>query len=187
MKKTFGWPIVHHTGVVYLKLIMNFIAESTPRSTRKLITKLQDLSVRDYDGENVWQVCSTIKGAYKVLIKKRSSAWLLGDCIWYFGTLLGWEVCSPYAGIKTNHDQRVKEVDLTYLLTKAENKYQEIADWNGDKVESGFNFNDGCWNCGAPDHYARDCPHPNRRGENNSGRGGKGRGRGGRGQGRGHG
>ena len=68
-------------------------------------------------------------------------------------------------GIKTNHDQRLKVVDLTYLLTEAENKYQEIADWNGEKVESGFNFNDGFWNCGAPNHYVSDCPHPDRRGE----------------------
>ena len=56
MEKTIGWPIIHHTGVVYLNLIMNLIAESTPRSTRKLITKLQDLSMQDYDGKNVGHV-----------------------------------------------------------------------------------------------------------------------------------
>ena len=184
MEKTIGWPIVHHTGVVYLKLIMNFIAESTPRSTRKLITKVQDLSVWDYDGENARQVCSTIKGAYEVLLNKNA---VLPDFLEIIFDILERFSVEKFVlhiqGIKTNHNQCLKVVDLTYLLTEAENKYQEIADWNGEKVESGFNFNDGFWNCGAPNHYVRDCPHPDRIGENNSGRGGRGRGRGGRGLG----
>ena len=53
IEKTIGWPVTYQTGVVYLKLVMNFIVESTPRSTRSLITKLQELSVRDYEGENI--------------------------------------------------------------------------------------------------------------------------------------
>ena len=71
-------------------------------------------------------------------------------------------------GIKTNHHHKVKVVDLTYLLTNAEQKYQEIESWNGEEVESEFVGNDGCWNCGSLNHYTRDCPHPDRQ----SGRGG---------------
>ena len=63
-------------------------------------------------------------------------------------------------GIKTNHEQKVKIITLDYLLTEAENKYQEIEDWNGQKIESGFSVEDGCWNCGLPDHYVRECPEP---------------------------
>ena len=72
MEKTVGWPVIYLTGVVYLKLIMDFIAESTPRLTRSIINKFQDLSVKDYEGENVHQVCSTVKGTYKVLLTKSS-------------------------------------------------------------------------------------------------------------------
>ena len=65
-------------------------------------------------------------------------------------------------GIKTNHDQKVKIVDLNYLLTKAEQKYQDIEDWNGSKQEASFAAPEECWNCGDPGHYAWDCPHPDR-------------------------
>ena len=50
IEKTMGWPVVHQTGVVYFKLIMNFIQDSTLKSSRSLITKLQELSVQDYEG-----------------------------------------------------------------------------------------------------------------------------------------
>ena len=67
MEKRVGWLVFHLTGVVYLRLVMNFIAESTPCSARGIINKFQDLSAKDYNGENIRQVCSTIKGAYEVL------------------------------------------------------------------------------------------------------------------------
>ena len=51
IKKTIGWPIKHQTGPVFFKLIMNFIKESTPKSMRNIITQLQTLGVKDYDGE----------------------------------------------------------------------------------------------------------------------------------------
>ena len=54
IEKTMGWPIIHHTGVVYFKLIMNFIEELTPKSTRGIISKLQDISVKDYEEENIY-------------------------------------------------------------------------------------------------------------------------------------
>ena len=127
MEKTIGWPIICHTGVLYLKLVMNFIAESTPRLTRKLITKLQDLSVKDYNGENVRQVCSTIKGAYEVLVNKNAVPPDFLEIVFdIFERCLVEKNVLHIRGIKTNHDQRVKIADLTYLLTEAENKYQEI-------------------------------------------------------------
>ena len=51
---------------------MNFIEESTPKSTRGIISKLQDLSVKDYDGKNINMVTSTIKGAFKIFSNKRA-------------------------------------------------------------------------------------------------------------------
>ena len=66
VEKTMGWPIIHQTGVVFFKLVMNFIEESTPKLTRGIISKLQELSVKDYNGENINMVTSTIKGAYEI-------------------------------------------------------------------------------------------------------------------------
>ena len=77
-------------------------------------------------------------------------------------------------GIQTNHDQKVKVVTLEYLLNEAESKYQEIETWNGAKQEYSFKVDNGCWNCGSPDHFACDCPDPDRRPAR--GRGGQGRG-----------
>ena len=34
-------------------------------------------------------------------------------------------------GIQTNHEQKVKVIDLGYLLTEVENKYKSIEDWPG--------------------------------------------------------
>ena len=121
---------------------------------------------------------------YKVLLDKRALPLDFLDLV--FDNLERCSVekfCLYIRGIRTNHEQRVKGVDLTYLLTEAEQKYQEIDDWNGEKVESGFNADDNvCWNCGSPDHYARDCPlsdcHAGQ-GRREHGRGrGSGRGRG---------
>ena len=67
-------------------------------------------------------------------------------------------------GIKTNHEQKVKEIDLTYLLTEAENKYKTIEEWPGlisSKQDTVFNVSEiECWNCGELGHYSNDCPHP---------------------------
>ena len=73
MEKTIGWLVIYQTSVVYLKLVMNFIAELTPRSTWSLITKLQELSVRDYEGKSIFQVCSTIKANTKYFSVKELS------------------------------------------------------------------------------------------------------------------
>lgn len=188
IEKTMGWPIIHQTGIVYFKLVMNFIEESTPKSTRSIITKLQDLSVKDYDGENINLVTSTIKGAYEILSNKRAVPIDFLDIV--FDIL---ETCSVdkftthIRGIRTNHDQKVKTVDLNYLLYESENKYLSIDDWPSKRVEdqdSTFNVSEvECWNCGEKGHFSNECPHPRR-----SGRGsGRGKGRGGRGRGRGRG
>ena len=143
IEKTIRWPVMHQTGVVYLKLIMHFIAESTPCSTRSLILKLQELSVCDYKGENICQVCLTIKGAYKVLVNKTAVPPDFLDLVFdVFDRCSVDKFVLHIRGIKTNHDQKFKIADLMYLLTKIEQKYQEIEDWNREKVESIFVSND---------------------------------------------
>ena len=139
--------------MVYLKLVMNFIAESTPRSTRSLITKLQELSVKDYEGKNIRQVCSTIKAAYKVLFNKGAVPLDFLDLVFdVFDHCSVKKFVLHIRSIKINHDQKIKIVDLNYLFTKAEQKYQELEDWNGKKLESIFTALNECWNCGSPDH-----------------------------------
>ena len=182
-----GWPIIHQTGVVYFKLIMNFIEESTPKSTRCIISKLQDLSVKDHDGENINLVTSTIKGAYEILSNKQAVPIDFLDIV--FDVL---ETCSVekyvlhVRGIRTNHDQKVKIFDLNYLLSESKNKYQSLDDWPSKTAanqNSTFTASDvECWNCGERGHYANECPDP--KNKSRSGRGcGQGQGRGGRRQG----
>ena len=134
-----GWPVIYQSGVVYLKLLMNFIAEFSPCSTRSLITKLQELSVHHYEDENTRQVCSAIKGEYKVLLNKRELPPDFLELV--FGVFDRYSVerfVLHMCEIKINHNQCIKVVDLTYLLKKVEQKYQEIEDWNGEKVQSVF-------------------------------------------------
>ena len=72
IEKTMEWPITYQTGPFYFKLVMNFIEELTPKQARSIITHLQKLGVTDYIRENLIQTCSTIKGAYEVLLNKRA-------------------------------------------------------------------------------------------------------------------
>ena len=183
IEKTMGWPVVYQTGVVYFKLIMNFIQDSTPKSSRLLITKLQELLVTDYDGENVRMTCSTIKGAYEILMNKRAVPPDFLDLVFeILERCTVTKFVNHIVGIKTNHEQKVKEIDLNYLLTEAENKYKSIDDWPGSVTsaqDAAFLVSETeCWNCGETGHYSRDCPKPKRKG--GRGRGGRGRGRGGR-------
>ena len=50
IEKIIKWPVEFKTGPVYLKLVMQFIEESTPKSSRNLVNKLQKLAVTDYNG-----------------------------------------------------------------------------------------------------------------------------------------
>ena len=79
--------------------------------------------------------------------------------------------------MRTNHEQKVKVVNLNYYLTKAENKYKSIEDWpGGHSSEQEPNFTASeveCWNCGERGHYSNECPKPC---QEQSGRG-RGRGR----------
>ena len=177
IKKTISWPVVWQTGVVYLKLIIDFIKASTPKSTRMLINKLQDLSVCNYDGENICLCCSTIKGAHEVLANKKAVPHNFVDLVFDVLERFSVEKFVTYMrGIKKNHKQKVKVVDLNYLLSETEQKFQDIDDWNGVKNEDSIFLvgGNGFWNYGAKDHYTRDCPHPK---QNHSGRSSGGGGR----------
>ena len=129
-------------------------------------------------------MCSTIKGAYEVLLNKRAVPPDFAELVFdVFDRCSVEKFVLHMRGVKINHNQKLKVVDLTYLLTQAEQKYQEIEDWNREKLESGFTSSDGCWNCRFPDHYVHDCPHPDRIPEGREQRRRRGRGRGrGRGQ-----
>ena len=127
IEKTMGWEVFYQTGPIYFKLVMMFIEESSPKSTRNLINKLQILGVRDYDGENVCLVTSTIKGAYEVLQNKRSVPPDFLDIV--FEVL---EKCTVdkfvmhFRGPKTNHNQQVKVLTLAQLLNEVEQKYIQL-------------------------------------------------------------
>ena len=170
IEKTMGWSVIYQTGPVYFKLVMMFIEESSPKSTRNLINKLQALGVKDYNGENIRSVTSTIKGAYEVLQNKRAVPTDFLDIV--FEVL---ERCSVekfvmfIRGMKNNHDQRVKVITLAELLNDAEQRYIQLEgsdEWlgNNESQDSVFYGDDECWNCGSKDHYARDCPEPKRQG-----------------------
>ena len=144
---------------------------------------MQDLSVKDYDGENINMVTSAMKGAYKILSNKLA---LPIDFLNIVFDVL--EACSVekfvlhVRGICTNHDQRIKIVDLNYLLSESENKYQSgrLAKMAAGQDSTFAAADAECRNCSERGHYSNECPHP--KNESRFGRGcGRGRGRGGRG------
>ena len=83
-------------------------------------------------------------------------------------------------GICTNHNQKVRIVDLNYVLTEAKTKYNNSDNWLGEQAtgqDSEFVAEEvEYWNCRQKGHYARDCPQPRKDNFNRGRQGGRGRG-----------
>jgi hypothetical protein len=197
-EKTLGWSIEHSMGPVYFKIMLDNILVSSPKSMRGLTTILQDTMLTDFDGENVTEYVSFIRGAIEQLQNNNA---LPIDVLSIVANAL--KHCETddfisYVNMmyKNNHLQGVRTCTVNELLLKVEKEYITYVStkkWKAKLTptdESAF-FAAGvfCYGCGKEGHIQRNCPNKGTN-EKSQGHGGRGyyqcgRGRGGGGCGRG--
>ena len=61
------YPIEHRTGPVYYKLMIELVQASSASSMRALTKQLEELSVKDFDGESVITYVSIMRGVIEQL------------------------------------------------------------------------------------------------------------------------
>ena len=196
-EQVIGYPIGHRTGPVFFKIMMSLVQASSKSSMRALTRKMEQLSVKDFDGESVVSYCSVMRGAVELLVNNNA---LPIDAVEIIGEGLKKTSTEDFNGFISillhNHESGMQNLTLEALFLKAETKYTEL--WSKDLWESGTGpksqdssfFAGECFNCGKKGHMARDCKSPKKHDGNvqggRGGRGGRGGGRsGGRGRGRG--
>jgi Zinc knuckle len=185
--------ILHSTGPVYFKVMMENILASTPESMRGLTTIIQDTKLSDFDGENVTEFASFARGAIEQL---RNNNALPTDVLSLVAQAL--KACETqdfvsYINVMyNNHVQSVKRCTIDDMLLLAETEYVSLVSakkWKAKIVDHSAFFTGTCYTCGEKGHMNRDCPLKKDKSQGSrGGRGrGDGRGRGGRGGGRGRG
>jgi hypothetical protein len=188
-EKTMNWLVLHSTGPVYFKVMMENILTSTPESMRGLTTIIQDTKLSDFDGENVTEFVSFARGAIEQL---RNNNALPTDVLSLVAQAL--KACETqdfvsYINVMyNNHVQSVKRCTVNDMLLLAETEYISLVSakkWKAKSVDDHSAFFTGiCYGCGEKGHMNRNCPL--NKDKSHGGRGGRGRGDGrGRGGGRG--
>ena len=199
-EQTKDFSLRHRTGPVYFKIMMGLIVASSSQALRAMAKRIENLSLKEFSGENVIQAVSFLRTGIGML---SDNGQLPGDIITLLTT--GFKKCSTkdfstyITTLETNHETGVKVLTTEELLRLAETKYTNlilVGTWDkgdkNDQQQSVFNVSEiVCWNCGKKGHLCRDCYKPRdkdaikkRQAASRTSRGGRG-GRGGRGRGRG--
>ena len=196
-ESTQGLSTQYKTGPVFFVMLYKLVLSSTPVSMRAVIRRLEDLKLSAFQGENVKSAVSLIKGAVGLLENNGAVPSDMIDIAFrIMKSSSSLEFNTHVNAMRTNHDLKVKTMELDDLLLNLQTKYNELTlngEWdvgtNDDNQNSIFTSYE-CHSCGGTDHFWRQCPSQNmdrvalrlrELGVQPRGRGGRGRGRGGRG------
>ena len=191
------YPLHEKTGPVYFKLMMHFVLSSTPVSIRAMTRRLEKLKLGEFAGENVVTAVSLIRGAVAMMSNNKSLPSDIESIVFRIMKTSSTKEFNIFAStMESTYELGLQNQTLEDMLLTLQKKYKDLVDdesWTVTTTdETSFNASDGCWNCGAEDHRAFECPEDliydndgkSWRDRRYSNRGGRGRGRGGQGRGR---
>jgi hypothetical protein len=151
------YPTAERGGPLFFKIMMDKLQNNSEDAATYLISVVKNLKITDYDGENVDNVVSLVRGAHKRLLnlKSRTQKSLLPDdfaetLLQVFQTSSVPEFNTLFAHEKTQLELselrtgEKKYPEISDILAFAEAKYRKLyatGDWNGVKSklnETGF-------------------------------------------------
>jgi hypothetical protein len=121
------YPTAEREGPLFFKIMMDKLQNNSEDAATHLILVVKSLKITDYDGENVDNVVSLVRGAHKRLLnlKSRTQKSLLPDD--FAETLLQVFQTSSVPEFNTLFAHEKTQLELTELRT-GEKKYPEISD-----------------------------------------------------------
>ena len=158
-------PIPSHlrTGPVLFKLMMMRIMFASREAVRSIESKLEKLTLKDFDGENVSNMASWIQGATRFLKANNATPY---DEIGVVARALSTSSTSGYNQlvemIYNNHRLGIKKTTVENILHHAVEDFNtRLAknEWSvkdGKRKQSAF-FSGNCHKCGKPGHMKKDC------------------------------
>jgi hypothetical protein len=166
-----GWPVEYRTGPVYFKVMIHLVINSSDQSLRFLNQRLEKLTLKDFQGENVLTLGSFVRGT-KALLENCDA--LPRDMLSLIGQALQTSSTTTFNNLieqmMNNHRYGVYPLTLDTLLHRAEQAYSEmisLGKWDGlqtsGKQGSAFVT---CYNCKKEGHISKNCP--DKQGDNNT-------------------
>jgi hypothetical protein len=121
------YPTAERGGPLFFKIMMDKLQNNSEDAATYLISVVKNLKITDYDGENVDNVVSLVRGAHKRLLnlKSRTQKSLLPDD--FAETLLQVFQTSSVPEFNTLFAHEKTQLELTELRT-GEKKYPAISD-----------------------------------------------------------
>ena len=129
---------------------------------RAVTRRLESMKLSDFDGENVKNAVSLIKGAMGLLANNDALSADMVDITFRIMKTSSTDEFNTHVNLmRSNHDLGVMRMDMSHLMFNLQKKYNELS-LNGEwelGASTGQESVFSCFSCGAEDHMWRQCPN----------------------------
>lgn len=140
------------------------VLSSTPVSMRAVTRRLESMKLSDFEGENVKNAVSLIKGAMGLLDNNDALPSDIIDITFRIMKTSSTDEFNTHVNLmRSNHDLGVMWMTMSDLMLNLQKKYNELS-LNGEwdlGSSSGQQSVFSCYSCAAEDHMWRQCPNLN--------------------------
>ena len=183
VKETYlKYPVEQKGGPLFFKIMIDILQNNSSEAAKYLISTVKDIKISNYDGENVEQVVSLIRGAtsrLENLLDDKGKTAIPEDFVDDLIDILQTTSVSEFNELFSHYSRstkltnfisgaKVQKPSISNILKFAEEQYRILyssGKWTGVQTklgETAFTSNTGrakykCFNCGG-DHRLEDCP-----------------------------